>query len=105
MTAQTKDFELSYPSDSPRGSTLFTPYPSIISTVAREFQEQTSKAPTADEVARDIVSSIERTQSPRKVWLGYNAFLFKWVVPYLPVKVADGMWSKAMRMDLMVKVI
>ena len=101
MTAQTKDFDLEYAPDSPRRSTLFTKYPAIIDTVSREFRAETAKAPSADEIARDIVAAIEKSTSPRKIWLGRNWGLFKYLFPYVPTKVADGLWSKVMRMDMM----
>jgi hypothetical protein len=101
MTAQIKDFELAYPSDSSRRSTLFPNYPAIIDTVGREFKETTTKAPTADQVAKQIVAAIEQSTSPRKIWLGHNWWLFKYLVPYLPTKAADALWSKVMRTDMM----
>ena len=101
MTAQTKDFDLEFAPNSPRRSTLFTKYPAIIDTVSREFRAETEKAPTAEEIAVEIVKAIEKSSSPRKIWLGRNWGLFKYVFPYLPTKAADALWSKVMRMDLM----
>lgn len=101
MTAQVKDFELAYPSGSSRRSDLFPKYPAIIDTVGREFKESTTKAPTADQVAKQIVAAVEQKSSPRKIWLGQNSFVFQYLVPYLPVWAADALWSKIMRMDMM----
>jgi hypothetical protein len=101
MTAQTKDFDLEYGPSSPRRSTLFTKYPAIIDTVSREFRAETAKAPSAEEIAESIVKAIEKSTSPRKIWLGRNWGLFKYVTPYLPTQMADGLWSKVMRMDMM----
>lgn len=101
MTAQVKDFTLEFDLSSPRRSNLFTKYPAIIDTVAREFRAETEKAPTADEIAESIVKAIEKSTSPRKIYLGRNWGLFKYVFPYLPTKTADALWSKVMRMDLM----
>ena len=101
MSAHAKDFDLEYAPNSPRRSTLFTRYPAIIDTVAREFRAETDKAPTAEETAVEIVKAIEKSSSPRKIWLGRNWGLFKYLFPYLPTKAADALWSKVMRTDLM----
>ena len=101
MSAQTKEFNLQYPPNSPRRSELFIKYPAIADTVTREVKESSLKAPTADQVAVDIVKAVERRKSPRKIWLGADRVLFKWVVPYLPVWAADAVWSKALSMDMM----
>jgi len=103
MSAQTKDFDLEFGQDSPRRSALFTNFPAISDTVRREFKKSTMTAPTAQETAVKIVEAVDRARSPRKIWLGQNNFLFKWVVPYLPVSAVDGLWAKVMRMDLMTK--
>jgi len=103
MSAQTKDFDLEFDQDSPRRSALFANFPAISDTVRREFKQATMKAPTAQETAVKIVEAVEKASSPRKIWLGQSNFLFKWIIPYLPVSAVDGLWAKVMRMDLMTK--
>jgi hypothetical protein len=101
MTAQIKEFNVGFPQDSPRRSAFFTKYPAIVDTITREFKAETAKAPTPDQIAVQIVKAIERSTSPRKIWLGHHWVFFKWVVPYLPVWAADTLWSKVMRLDMM----
>ena len=65
-----------------------------------EFEESSRSAPTAKQVAKQIIDAAEKPKSPGKIYLGKNSFLFRFVVPYLPTVISDALFSKIMRMDL-----
>lgn len=70
---------------------------------AAEFEESGKTAPLPKDIARDIINAVEKQKSPGKLWLGKQSYVFKHLLPYLPVSSADGLLSKIMRVDLVKK--
>lgn len=51
-------------------------------------------------VARSLTDAVEQRHSPRKMYLGQNSFLFRWIVPYLPISMGDALFSKLMNVSI-----
>ena len=51
-------------------------------------------------VARSLIDAVEQRHSPRKMYLGQNSFLFRWIVPYLPIWMGDALFSKLMNVSI-----
>jgi hypothetical protein len=66
----------------------------------QEFAESGKSAPSPASVAREIINAVERKNSPGKLYLGMNSFIFRHVLPHLPISAADALLSKIMRVDL-----
>jgi hypothetical protein len=95
MTAGIKGFDLALPDAEP-----FANASRALEKSGRDFAQETAKAPRPDQVAKAVVDAVEKRRSPPKLWLGRNNFLFHWIVPYLPVSVADSLFSKQMNVAL-----
>jgi hypothetical protein len=67
---------------------------------ARAFAEAARTAPSPLQVSKIIVDSIEQRHSPRKLYLGQNSFLFRWIVPYLPIWASDALFAKLMNLSV-----
>jgi hypothetical protein len=102
MSAGGKDFDLEY-STLPPGPDYYSNWSRIQSTVAEAFNKDTATAPDALETARGIIAAVEKDKSPPKIWLGAKPMVFRFVLPYLPVAIADVIWAKVMRTDLINK--
>lgn len=71
-----------------------------IEQAGKEFHESGKSAPSPASVAGDIINAVEKKHSPGKLYLGKNSFIFRHVLPHLPVSAADALLSKIMRVDL-----
>lgn len=96
MSTGAKDFPLTF------GDTDHHAYDArgAIEQAAKEFEESGKSAPSPVSVARDIINAVEKKHSPGKLYLGKNSFIFRHVLPHLPVSAADALLSKIMRVDL-----
>ena len=96
MSTGAKDFPLEFPvSEGERYEAT-----AAIDQAGKEFAESGRKAPYAAEIAKQVIDSVELAHSPGKLWLGRQSYIFKWVMPYLPISIADKLTSKIMRVDM-----
>jgi hypothetical protein len=103
MSAQEKQYDLSFSSSSSTPSPDPTYYPNWIdvgTAIATYLKGEIKIAPTAAQTAKAIVDAVEKDKSPGKMWLGQHAFEFRYIFPYLPVWLADVFWGKIMKMDM-----
>lgn len=96
MSTGAKDFPLTF------SDVDYTAYDArrAMEQAGKEFEESGSSAPSPELVARDIINAVEKKHSPGKLYLGKNSFIFRHVLPHLPVAAADALLSKIMRVDL-----
>lgn len=66
----------------------------------QEFAESGKSAPSPLSVAREIIEAVEKRKSPGKLYLGKDSYVFRYLLPYLPIWAADALLSKIMRVDL-----
>ena len=66
----------------------------------KDFTKSGHSAPTPAMVARSLIDAVEQRHPPRKMYLGQNSFLFRWIVPYLPVWMGDALFSKLMNVSI-----
>lgn len=72
-----------------------------IEQAGKEFEESGLSAPSPQAVARDVINAVEKKVSPGKLYLGKNSFIFRHILPHLPVAAADALLVKIMRVDLL----
>lgn len=98
MSTGAKDFHLTF-------DDLDSSYDArdAIAAAGSDFAKSGKTAPSAADVARDIINAVEKKRSPGKLYLGKDNFIFRFVLPYLPIFVKDILLSKIMRVDLVKK--
>lgn len=65
-----------------------------------EFEQSGKTAPAPSEIAKTIIDAAESVKSPGKLYLGKQSYIFRYVLPYLPIWAADALLCKIMRVDL-----
>lgn len=63
-----------------------------------EFKKMCANAPSVQSVAHALGHSIENP--PRKIWLGERSWLFRWIIPMLPIFILDKALSQAQHVEL-----
>lgn len=96
MSGGAKDFPLEFANP----IVSFGNVSGAIAQSAREFEKDGKKAPMPAEVAKTVIDAVEKQSSPGKLWLGRNSFLFHYIIPILPVWVADKIFSDLMNVKL-----
>lgn len=57
------------------------------------INDSLSKTPTSTSVAKDIGRAIASASPPGKLWTGWYAWVFRWIKPFMPVRVYDSLFG------------
>jgi len=60
--------------------------------------------PTVDAVARSLANSITASSPPPKVWLGGRSYAWRWIIPLLPIRIVDILFSRQQQVALVPKI-
>lgn len=77
---------------------LYANYPEVEEAFKQEFRKMSQNAPPVQEVAKSLGRAIENP--PRKIWLGERNWLFRWIIPALPIAIVDLALSQAQHVGL-----
>lgn len=80
---------------SPTPSGYYANWPEIDAVNEASILAQAKQAPPSREVARRLARVVTSTSPPRKLWAGSPAWIFRWVVPLLPVAWFDWVHAQA----------
>lgn len=77
---------------------LYANFPEVEDAFKLEFKKMCANAPSVQEVASALGRAVETP--PRKLWLGERNWLFRWIIPALPIAILDRALSQAQHVGL-----